>query len=445
MHIDEPAQDWLVSECARLKSGQKAWRMLPVEERVAALEAFGAALTAAKPAIVAALKADTGRSRIAELEFVLLLQALERVCAAAPRLMADVADFATGDPHISAHQQKVPYGLLLNIAPWNFPLLLSLIDVFPALAVGNACIVKPSEVTPRWVEPVETALREVPALNEVLGFAIGSGITGAALIKEADAVSFTGSVATGRKVAEAAAASFIPSFLELGGNDPAIVLKSADIEQAADRIMFSSTSSSGQACQSLERVYVDAAIADELTAAIVERASAVTINYPDLEDGFIGPFIFAQQPAKVIEQLEDAVAKGAHIETGGKLIDHGGIWMEATVVTGVDHTMDLMTEETFGPVIPIMRFTDVAEAVQLANDTHYGLSASVFAGSIEEGAEVARSINAGAISINDASLTSRVHTVPHESFGLSGLGRSRFGDEALLRYLRTKAILAQRA
>ncbi|MEC9375976.1 MAG: aldehyde dehydrogenase family protein [Pseudomonadota bacterium] len=441
--IDEPSKDWLISECSRLRSTQREWVQFNVIQRTEALKAFAEALHANHKEIISALKADTGRARIAQIEFDLMIQGIERVCLAAPRVVKDEAGYSSNINDITAHQQKVPYGLVLNIAPWNFPLLLSLIDVFPALAVGNACIVKPSEVTPRWVEPVKAALEKVPTLKNVLSFAIGSGKTGAELINHVDAVSFTGSVVTGREVAKAAANKFIPVFLELGGNDPAIVLKSADIDKTAEKIVWSSTTSSGQACQSLERVYVDKGIAEKFTTAVIKHAKNITINYPKLEDGFIGPFIFKQQPRKVADQLEDAVNKGAKILTGGKLIDHGGVWLNATVLIDVNHEMDVMREETFGPVIPIMEFSTENEAVELANDTYYGLSASVFAGTLEEGAKLARRIDAGAISINDASLTSRVHTVPHESFGLSGMGRSRFGDEALLRYMRTKAIIKQ--
>jgi acyl-CoA reductase-like NAD-dependent aldehyde dehydrogenase len=176
---------------------------------------------------------------------------------------------------------------------------------------------------------------------------------------------------------------------------------------------------------------------------ITAKARGITLNTVDRADGFIGPFIFKPQPAKIKEQLDDAVAKGATIVAGGNLIEQGGIWLEATVVVDVNHNMALMTEETFGPVVPIMKFATETEAIQLANDTHYGLSASVFAGTTEEGARLSRHINAGAVSVNAASLTARVHRVPHESFNLSGMGRSRFGDEALLRYLRTKAIFEQ--
>lgn len=438
--FEEPTSEFLTGECARLRQGQKIWMGRDIDSRISTLQAFAQSLQKHQQTIIDRLQEDTGRVRIAALEFDLTIAALERACRLGPDVLQESRPLDTGSDRISARQQKVPYGLMLNIAPWNFPLLLSLLDVFPALVAGNAAIIKPSEVTPRWVDAAQTALTEVPDLAAVLGIVVGTGATGARLIDLVDVLSFTGSVATGRTVAEAAAANFIPAYLELGGNDPAIVLRSADVDFAAEKILWSCTTASGQACQSLERVYVDAKIADAFIEKISALARDVTINYPKKENGFIGPFIFDQQADRVADQLADAVARGAKIQTGGKIIDHGGKWLEATVLTGVNHQMKVMTEETFGPVIPIRSFSSEAEAIALANDTDYGLSASVFAGTTEEGRLLARRIEAGAVSVNDASLTSRVHGIEHDSFRLSGLGRSRFGAEGVARYTRTKAI-----
>jgi len=438
--FEEPGEAGLVAQCARLRRAQPAWADGGLDRRVAALRAFGRALRAHERDILQQLQEDTGRVAIARVELEFTLAAIERACADAPAVLNETAARATGHDAIAARQQKVPYGLVLNIAPWNFPLLLSLFDVFPALVAGNAAIVKPSEVTPRWVAPVQAALAGVPELAAVLGFAVGTGRTGARLIGEADCVSFTGSVATGRKVAEAAAARFIPAYLELGGKDPAIVLRSADIDAAAAKILASGVGASGQACQSLERVYVDQAIAAPFIDKLVALARATTINYPDKAAGTIGPFIFGEQAGIVAAHLRDALDRGATVRAGGHFIEQGGCWLEATILTGVTHDMRVMTEETFGPVLPVMTFTDEEQAVQLANDSRYGLSASVFTGSLEEGRRIARRLNAGAVAINDASVTARIHEVGHESFRFSGLGRSRFGHEAIARYTRTKAI-----
>jgi succinate-semialdehyde dehydrogenase/glutarate-semialdehyde dehydrogenase len=302
-------------------------------------------------------------------------------------------------------------------------------------------VIKPSEVTPRWVEPMRAAIAEVPEVAAVLDLLLGDGATGAELIKRADAVAFTGSVRTGRKVAVAAAENFIPSFLELGGNDPAIVLESADIGYAANAIMCSALSASGQACQSLERAYVARSVYDEFTERLVAEAKRWPLNYPDMESGSIGPFIFADQPEVVAAHLRDAKEKGARVLTGGEVIDHGGKWMHPTVITDVTHDMALMREETFGPVIAVMPFDDPDQAIELANDNDYGLSAAVFAATVAEARTIAQRINAGAVSINDAHLTAFVHDMPHQSFGLSGLGASRFGLEGLSRYVRKKALL----
>jgi acyl-CoA reductase-like NAD-dependent aldehyde dehydrogenase len=337
----------------------------------------------------------------------------------------------------------VPYGLVGVISPWNFPFLLSMLDTIPALLAGCAVLVKPSEVTPRFVAPLMASVREFPELAGVLAFVTGDGQTGAALIEQVDAVCFTGSVATGRRVAEACARRFIPAFLELGGKDPVIVLDSADPDRAAAVVLRASVQATGQACQSLERVYVHERVAAAFIGRLVARAEAVPLNYPDGRRGQVGPLIFARQAEIIAGQLADAVAKGARILTGGAIETHGGgLWLRPTVVTGVTHDMTLMTEETFGPVMPVMPFRDAAEAVRRANDSVYGLSAAVI-GDEAEALDVARQLNVGAVSINDGGLTTEVFDAEKNAFNLSGLGASRMGPSGLLRFLRRKALLIQ--
>jgi len=425
----------------RLRTTQPAWAALSVDERIAALEQFVAAVERHKDKVLAALKADTGRVRIAHLEYGALASVLQRVAGDARAMLVDIPTRPTMVPHIHGAGHYVPYGIMGNITPWNFPLLLSFIDTFPALVAGNAVIIKPSEVTPRWVDPIRLALKEVPLVESVLTFARGPGDTGAALIERVDFVSFTGSVRTGRKVAEAAAKRFIPVFLELGGKDPAVVLESANIEMATSGILRATVAATGQACQSLERIYVARPIFDAFVAKIVEKAKAVTLDLDDPENGFVGPFIFDRQAEIAADHMKDALAKGAKILCGGEIISKGGKWMAPTVLIDVTHKMKVMTEETFGPVIPIMAFDSVDEAVKLANDTVYGLSASVYAGTADEAMPVARRLNGGAVSINDGSLTAMVQDMAHESFGFSGMGASRFGPEGVLRYVRRKALL----
>lgn len=439
--FERPTTEQIDATCERLRANQGAWQALGIHGRLAALGKLASSLERHRSEIDDALTTDTGRAILAGLEISYLPSMLERIALQADDFTEITEPVASHTVPIVGREQLVPLGLVLCISPWNFPIILSFIDAVPALAAGNAVVIKPSEVTPRWVEPMRKAIAEVSEIAGVLDLVLGDGVTGAELISRADAVAFTGSVRTGRKVAVAAAENFIPSFLELGGNDPAIVLDSADVGYAANAIMCSALSANGQACQSLERAYVAQSVYDEFVAQLVAEAERWEINYPDINSGTIGPFIYADQPHVVAAHLRDAVDKGAKILTGGEIVDHGGRWMRPTVVTDVTHDMAIMREETFGPVIAVMAFDAPEEGIRLANDNDYGLAGAVFAATTEEARAVAQHVNAGAVSINDAHLTAFVHDLPHQSFGLSGLGPSRFGIEGLTRYARKKALL----
>jgi succinate-semialdehyde dehydrogenase / glutarate-semialdehyde dehydrogenase len=307
---------------------------------------------------------------------------------------------------------------------------------------GCAVIVKPSEIAPRFIHPLLGTLNEVPKLRDVFTLIEGAGDTGATLIEHVDLVCFTGSVKTGRQVAEAAAKQFIPAFLELGGKDPAIVLESADLDLATSAILWGAVVNTGQSCLSIERIYVADVIAKPFTEQLVSKATQLKLAYPTVNSGDIGPIIAERQATIIADQLQDAIEKGAIVHCGGKIetLD-GGLWCYPTVLTNVNHTMKIMTEETFGPIMPIMAFTSVEEAIQLANDTLYGLSAAVFAGSQAEALAVGDRIQAGAISINDAALTALIHEGEKNAFNYSGMGGSRMGASALKRFMRKKAYL----
>jgi len=394
---------------------------------------------------VDALTTDTGRHLLAQAEFGGTVGAIDRWCAQAPGLVRGDEGRSQSQPTITYRTQLVPYALVGVISPWNFPLTLSLIDAIPALLAGCAVLVKPSEVTPRFVAPLNRTIAAVPELAGVLDMIPGDGRAGAALVRFVDAVCFTGSVKTGRLVGRAAAEHFIPAFLELGGKDPVIVTESADLELATDVVLRASVLATGQACQSLERVYVQDTIYDRFVSRLVAKASAVPINYPDLHHGVIGPLIFHAQADVIAEQIDDAVRHGAKVLCGGQVEIHGGggRWVRPTVVVDVNHAMKLMTEETFGPVMPVMKFHTVDEGVALANDGVYGLSAAVIAGTLEEAEAIAVQIDAGAVSLNDGSLTGVMHEAEKNSFKCSGLGGSRMGAAGLTRFFRKKALLRQ--
>ena len=425
----------------RLRAAQPGWQAMGPERRAEIMTAWADALRADGAALLDALIADTGRTAIAKQEVAATLATMARWAGAAPRLLRTEARRSAVFETIRLDARWHPYPLVGVIAPWNFPLLLSLIDAIPALMAGCAVIVKPSEVTPRFAGPLADSLPD--SLAKVLTIAPGDGEAGAAVVETVDAVAFTGSVATGRRVGEAAARRFIPAHLELGGKDPAVVLASADVAVAAKALLRGSCVGTGQACQSIERIYVADAVADAFTEALVAEAKATPLSAEDPRRGIVGPLIFERQAAIIQGQLDDAHAKGAKALTGGKVREvGGGLYLEPTVLTGVTNDMAVMTEETFGPVMPVMRFSGVDEAVRLANGGVFGLSACVF-GAEDEAIAVAERLDAGGVSINDAALTSMVFEQEKDSFGLSGLGRSRMGDSGLTRFLRKKALFVQ--
>lgn len=442
-HLEAATPDAIAARSAMLRAAQPAWRALGAEARAAALARWADAFEAAQEEVIAALARDTGRLGVARGEVLGAVRNIRRWSREAPALLQTDERDSKLLPTVRLAGGLVPYPLVGIISPWNFPITLSLIDAVPALAAGCAVLIKPSEVTPRFVAPLRATLQAVPELAAVVDFVLGDGVTGAAVVDGVDAVCFTGSVPNGRKVAEAAARRFIPAFLELGGKDAAIVLEGADLERATDAVLRAACMATGQACLSIERIYVARPVFAEFVRRLVDKARDIGINHPDIATGQLGPLIFARQADIIDAQLDDALAKGARILCGGRTENHGGRWCRATVVVDVNHHMQLMTEETFGPIMPVMPFDDIDEAVSLANDSSFGLSAAVFAASLEEARAVAARLNAGGISLNDAGLTYQTYEAEKNSFGFSGLGGSRMGPGSILRFVRKQAYLMQ--
>jgi len=442
-YIIHPLAESGVAELTEnLRQAQESWFSTGLTHRCEVVKAWAHALLADPDSVVNALATDTGRYLVSVVEVRSLASIVDRWCDMAPEILSDSGGRPSATDGVDVRNQLIPYGLIGVISPWNFPFLLSMLDSIPALIAGCAVLVKPSEVTPRFIEPLQRSLAETPELGGVFQWVAGDGKTGAAMIENVDAIAFTGSVATGRIVGEACARNFIPSFLELGGKDPAIILPSADLAMAARIVLRASVQATGQACQSLERIYVHRDQYETFVDTLVPMAEKVDLNYPEIHRGHIGPLIFDKQAEIISDHLDDAVAKGAKIRCGGSIETHGGgKWIRPTVVTDVDHSMKLMTEETFGPVIPVMAYDSVDEAVALANDTKYGLSAAVIGADIEEADSVGRRINAGAVSINDGGLTTEVFDAQHDSFRFSGMGAARMGSSGITRFMRRKALL----
>jgi succinate-semialdehyde dehydrogenase / glutarate-semialdehyde dehydrogenase len=429
----------------RLRGAQKGWAGQALAVRAAVLQRFGVALSARAGEVAAALEVDSGRCAIAMQEVRGVIGSIMGWAAQAPHLLPEGWTQGRSMPSVRHAPQFVPYGLVGVISPWNFPLTLSMIDTIPALLAGCAVIVKPSEVTPRFVEPLEAIIADIPELAAVLAFAPGDGLTGMGLIDRVDAICFTGSVPTGRKVALQAAGRLIPSFLELGGKDPLIITETADLDHAVTAALRGSVLSTGQACQSIERIYVQRSISAAFVEKLVAAAQAVRLNADDITKGELGPIIFERQAATFTAQIADAVAKGAKICTGGTVETHngGGLWLAPTVITDVDHSMAVMTEETFGPLLPVMAYDSIDDAINLANDGVYGLSGAVFAGTLEEAEAIGRQLDVGGVSLNDAALTALFYEAEKHAFKESGLGGSRMGPAGFQRFLRKKALMAQ--
>jgi acyl-CoA reductase-like NAD-dependent aldehyde dehydrogenase len=434
--FEPPSDAELAAMAQDLREQQEPWSR-DAETRIGSMQAWRSRLEARMSDLVAALVHDTGRLAESAMEVDAILRSIDRWCALAPELLARTDPRTASIPIFSIRQSQRAYPLVGVISPWNFPLLLSLIDAIPALLAGCSVIVKPSEIAPRFVEPLRETLEDLP-----LAYLQGDGSTGERIIELVDCVCFTGSVTTGRKVAEQAARRFIPAFLELGGKDPAVVLSSADLDRASSAILWGGTANAGQSCLSIERVYVEQPAFDPFVGLLAEKARGVRLAVPHPSDGELGPIIAAKQIPVIAGHLADAATKGAKALAGGEVetID-GGSYVRATVLTGVDHTMNVMTEETFGPILPVMPASDANDAVRLANETTFGLSAAVFAGTPDEAIAVGNRINAGGISINDAALTALIYDAEKNSFNYSGLGGSRMGPAALRRFGRRQAFL----
>ena len=426
-----------------LRENQPKWRDAGIKYRIEVIKRWQASMRLERANIVSALQNDTGRLMLADQEFEGLQKSIDSWCSQAPTLLEPYKQAAVAMPNVEIHGETSPYQILGAISPWNFPLLLSFIDVIPALLAGCSAVIKPSEVTPRFAVPVARSIAAVEELDAVLTIMPGDGLTGQALIDSVDVVAFTGSVTTGKKVAIAAAQKFIPAYLELGGKDPAIVLEGADLDRATTAILRASIVATGQACQSLERLYVAQADHDEFIQLLTEKAMAATLTKDDPNKGIVGPLIFSLQAAVIQQHLDDALQKGAIIYCGGKIEDHRGAkWIAPTVLGNVDHSMLIMTEETFGPVLGICVVDDAFEALRLANDNRYGLAGFVL--DEESALSVAKQINAGGISINDAGLTSMVFETEKSAFGYSGMGPSRVGGSGLTRFLRQQSLYVNR-
>jgi acyl-CoA reductase-like NAD-dependent aldehyde dehydrogenase len=335
-----------------------------------------------------------------------------------------------------------PYGVVAIIGPWNYPFELVVPAVCSALLAGNTVLVKPSEVSAATGVLIESLFARVPELARYVRFLHGGRATGEALIdSRPDLVYLTGSVQTGRIVAQKTAATLTPFLYELGGKDPLIVLEDADIAAAARWAVWGGAAfNAGQSCVAVERIYAVAPVYDAFLRALIAEAKKVRIGYSAEKDNpyHLGPLTFERQRDIIEDHLQDALAKGARVAYGGKI---DGMFMEPTVLVDVDHSMKIMREETFGPVLPLMKVDDERHAIQLANDSDLGLSAYVWGANIGHAERVGEQIEAGIININDVLAHYAVAELPFGGVKLSGNTHTH-GAQEVLQYTRPRSLAA---
>lgn len=416
---------------ARARAAQVLWGNCPLRERLDVMGAVSDVFVARADEIAGRIAAENGKVRVEALqgEVLAALETLRYYTANAQRLLAPQTLRPRLFPHRRSHVLKIPCGVVAVIAPWNYPLALALWPTIPALIAGNAVLLKPSEKTPASGELIAELFGAGGLPADVLQVVYGAGSTGGAIIEAGpDRVSFTGSVATGRRIAAACGERLIPVTLELGGKDPAIVLEDADLDQAASGLVWGAFANAGQICVSVERVFAVDAIADELTERVVERTRQLRLG----PDGDVGSMIDKTQRSLVDEHVRDAVARGARVLTGGRSRDDlPGVPYEPTVLVDVPHDARILNEETFGPVLPLVRVRDTDEAVTLANATEFGLTASIWTRDREQAMRLARRVRAGVVLHNDAIAGATSIETPWGGQGASGMGWTR-GERGLL-------------
>jgi acyl-CoA reductase-like NAD-dependent aldehyde dehydrogenase len=438
----------------RAREAFPVWSSLDFKQRATVLRTARDNFVANREELIELICRENGKPRLeAIIEITYVCDVITFYAKEARRFLGPqrVTPHLLRNKKVTVHYQ--PRGIVGMITPWNYPLILTIGEAIPAMMAGNSVVIKPSEWTPliamRGAELVRDAFRANGLPADILQIVNGYSETGGALVDEADMIAFTGSVRTGKVVAERAARRLIPVSLELGGKDPMIVLRDADLERAANAAVWGAFTNSGQVCISVERVYVEDSIADQFTHRVVEKTKALRQGYDANEAGTdkridVGAMTFPKQLEVVEEHIADARARGAQILTGGQRNPHlPGRYFEPTVLANVDHSMKIMTDETFGPVLPIMRVKDEGEALRLANDSLYGLNASVFTKDRAKGERIAARVEAGITCVNDVIAGFGVTDAPSGGLKESGIGK-RHGAEGIRRFCHQQVVVTDR-
>ncbi|HEX6588217.1 MAG TPA: aldehyde dehydrogenase family protein [Longimicrobiales bacterium] len=433
------------SALARARAAQPAWAALPIRERAHALDAFRRLLAAHAEDVADVISTETGKTPLEAL-MVDVLTTADLARWFARRVEPVMAPKRTPSGWLltkKAWIEREPYGVIGVIGPWNLPVLNVMRAVMAGVVTGNAVLLKPSEMSPLSALAAQRLMHRAGVPEDIFQVLTGDGRTGRALVEAGvDKISFTGSVETGRRIAQAAAERLIPVTLELGGKDPVIVMRGADVRRAARTAVNGAFWNAGQVCVSIERAYVVDEIYDEFVAEAVRATQALRVGLPDDPDTDVGSMTVEAQVAHVERQVRDAVERGARVLAGGARGPAKQSFMP-TLLVDVTHDMDVMRSETFGPVLPVMRVRDADEAVRLANDSGFALGASVW-GREAEARRIAAGLRAGMVCINEALLNGIVASLPFGGAAESGYGRV-YGDDGLRELSRPRAWLADRA
>jgi betaine-aldehyde dehydrogenase len=442
--VDSP--EIVASTVSRVRANQPQWEALGIKGRYEWLGRLRDWLFDNLERVADTMQAETGKVRgDTSAETAYLTDLINFYGSRAAKFIGE----ETVRPHsplLASKKLKVvhrPYPVVGVISPWNFPLALALGDAIPALQAGAAVVVKPSEFTPLGLEEIIEAWKTEIGGPDVFDCVQGTGETGGALIDNVDFIQFTGSDRTGRKVMARAAETLTPVSLELGGKDPMIVLSDADLDRAANAATWGGMFNSGQTCLSVERIYVEEPVYDEFVAKLTREVGKLRQGADGRSpEKDVGAMTSPNQRAVVEDHVADALANGARALTGGRAADGPGDYFEPTVLVDVDHSMKVMRDETFGPVVGVMKVRDSEEALRLANDTRYGLAASVF-GEKERAESVGRRIDAGSVNVNDVIVNYVAMDVPMGGWKESGIG-FRHGEFGIKKYCRPESIVVTR-
>lgn len=429
---------------AGLREAQKEWESRGAKGRAKVLSRYAVWLGDHRDEIEKLLIAETGKSAMdAAQEVPLLIMILSYYIKVVEKAMTPDSRPAPL-PFLSIKKIAVHYRprpVIGIIAPWNYPVANAMMDAIGALAAGCAVLLKPSERTPLTAEVLLRGWLDSGA-PEVFALAQGARAVSEAVIDNSDYVQFTGSSATGAKVMERAARRLTPVSLELGGKDPMIVLEDADVELAANAAVWGGMFNAGQTCVSVERVYALEPVYDQFVAATVRAVENLKMGTG--EGYHFGAQIDEGQVAITERHVKEAIAAGAKALTGGKRPEGGGSFYEPTVLVDVDHSMACMTQETFGPTLPIMKVSSVEEAVRLANDSEYGLSASVFSKDVERAKAIALQLDCGAVNVNDVISNLMCTTAPMGGWKTSGIGARFGGVDGVRKFCKQETVVVPR-